>query len=239
MREDSPWAMATCEYCFERMHHSQLERHTNLVHAQVVEAEETLRQMTRREKRFFLVFGFSFLVMAMLVLVGWGLAIDDSRYYLGLVSAPFILIGIIFALQLFLPKENKELRERARQTILNTPVRCDICELMIPRKDYMKHLKSVHPKQVPYEWFRIAIVAFFLTVMVGGYILVSLVAEAGLLSFELTAYLGIGWIVLTCVLGLWIFYLSQVGEPRHISKMRESWQNERFDPDVRRNDPGK
>lgn len=231
MREDSPWEMEMCEYCFERMHRSQIDEHKSLVHADVMRAEEVLHGMTKRESRaFWAILGWMML-QAVLVFLGYVLGIEESLYYYAIIAGMFafpVLLG--FYVHFTTPVGDKEMKKKAWDTYLNRPVKCDICEKNISFNDYYDHMKKTHPKQVPYEWFRVATMIVLCTIGVGGYIVLSIVAEGELLSFEQTAALAAGWIMALCILCVWIFYLQQVGEPKHIKKMQREWEEHRFDP---------
>ncbi|MCU0852808.1 MAG: hypothetical protein MUC90_06110 [Thermoplasmata archaeon] len=223
--------MEPCEYCFERFHHTELEEHKSLYHSEVMRAEETLNALTEREKKgFWTILGFIGLEIVLLLL-GLALDIEAEAYYIGLVAAMIcapILIGLIVTLTA--PETDRAAKKRARDLLLNRMVKCDICEQMVPLNDYRGHIKRLHPRQVPYEWFRVATLVLLVVIGLGGYVALSIIAEAEILSFEQTAVLVISWIVATCLTVLWMFYLGQVGELKHIKKMRREWEEHRFDP---------
>jgi len=231
MRDGSAWEMEVCEYCFERMHRAQIEEHKHLVHRDVIDAEDTVKGLTEREKKGLLAVGVWLGLETLIVFILVALGIETSMPYVLAVAGVFIGIGVIgLAIQLSTPKQVKEARKKAREVILKRKVRCDVCGSMVAFEDYSSHIRRYHPKKMPYEWYRVAILVLLALVAGGGYIAVGLLAEAEILSDNEFVLLIVSWIAGSCLILLWMVYEYHVGELRHIQKMRRHWEEHRYDP---------
>jgi MFS family permease len=230
MSEGSQWEDRVCNYCGERMHHSQLQRHIDLVHASVVEAERTVGTPSESEWRsVWKLFGVWFTTLAAILIAQHFLAFDGEWFGWLIVVLVFSVIPGFVIIYLTVPEDIKQKREKAFQIMRMQEYKCEICDVRVPLADLMKHFKRYHPEQVPFEYFRAATLVVFLASFLGGMLVLFWLAQSDMFD----RYFGVGtfiWAVFNGAYIAWIFYMSQVGELRHVRKMRAKWEESKFDP---------
>lgn len=222
--------MEVCEYCFERIHRTQIEEHKNLAHRDVIEAENTIEGLTERETKGLLAIAAWIGLETLIAFILFALGVEASIPWILVVAGVFIGIGVIgLAIHFSTPDQVKEARRRARGVLQNRMVRCEVCDSMVTYKDYSGHIKRYHPKKMPYEWYRASILALLVLVGGGGCIALSALAEMEILSIEEFVLLVISWIAGICHILLWMIYEYHVGELKHIKRMRRHWEEHRFE----------
>ncbi len=230
MKEDPPWQETMCPYCGERMHYTQFDRHKHLVHASVIEAEEFLAHPTKSEWRaIFRLTAAWFSALVLILLAQFYTGFDAPWFgWLIMVIVAAIIPGLLL-IWILTPKEIKEQRKKAMELLSGQEFKCEICDEKVPISKMMKHYRKYHPKQVPYEYFRIATLVVFIMSFLGGMLALFVLAE----NKNMRDLFGVGvavWITFNALFIAWVFYMSQVGEMKHIKRMREQWESERYDP---------
>lgn len=222
--------MEVCEYCFERMHRTQIEEHRSSAHREVMEAESIIEGLVDNERKGLLAICVWIGLEAIVAFMLYALGVDSSLPWILITVGIFAGIGVTgLAVHLSTPIQVREARSRAREVILKRMVKCDVCDRTVPYEDHSNHIRQFHPRKMPYEWYRTAIVALLVLVGGGGYIALELLSETEWLSDEEGLLLVVGWIAGTCLIFLWMFYEYHVGELRHIQRMRRHWDEHKFD----------
>jgi uncharacterized membrane protein len=230
MREDSPWEDVWCEFCGERIHYSKIDEHERMVHSLELEADAILNKLSWREGKGIVEYAVVILaITAILGVLEWIFKFDYPWWY------GYLMVGLVISIVPALiiihfraPAEEKERMQRAWETMRACNVKCEICEQKVAWGDYWSHLKSFHPSQVPYEWFRAFSLVVFIADLLGGMLAIFVLASSGAYSTETMAFFIGLWVASVAVFIVWASYMSQIGERKHIKKMQERWQQHRF-----------
>jgi hypothetical protein len=230
MKDNSAWEMEVCSYCFERMHRTKIEEHKRLVHGKVMEAEEIVEGLAEHEKNGMLAICVWIGLETLIAVILYALDVMESLPWILITAGIFIGIGVIgVAVHFSTPERIREARKRAREVMLKRMVICSVCASMIPYEEYGGHIRRYHPKKMPYQWYRAALLVLLVLVGGGGYVALSLLSETQWLSDREGVLLVIGWIAGSCLILSWIIYEYHVGELKHIERMRRHWEEHRFD----------
>ncbi len=230
MRDGSPWEDMWCEYCGEYMHHSRIEEHKRMVHALELEASAVLDKPSLREVKGTAKYAGVILVITVILGGIYWIFEFDYPWWFGYLMVGLVvsIIPALIVIHLRAPPEEKERANRAWETMRACKVKCQICEEKVAWGDYWSHLKSFHPSQVPYEWFRALSLIAFLADFLGGMLFIFIVIDSGSYSAEFLALILALWVVSVTIFVAWVLYMSQVGERKHIRRMQEKWQKQRF-----------